>query len=370
MKTIAKMIAIVILLGAGTWLTAKTAQAHRGFDVYYFYNDLRPYGTWVETPEYGTVWIPDVAPGFQPYATSGYWTYTFYGWTWVSYYSWGWAPFHYGRWYLDPRFGWAWVPDYEWGPGWVTWRHCDGYYGWAPLTPGFHVTVNVNVHIDIPAPYWTFVPHRHFGRHDMDRYYTGSAENERLYHHSRTLAGTTADRETSARYFKGPEVNEARKATGRDFRPVEVREASKPGQTVRDGRMEVYRPEKRTESQARYDRKPAGEQPARYENKPLERQAQVNNTPRNEGSYNRNSRPQARPEAAPSRTTEQKNYTRPGNVRPEMNAKPAEKKTTPQRSVQEQHKNPASPKTVNKQQNNPAPKGGKNGAKDIAGRMK
>ncbi len=119
-----------------------------------YYNELSAYGQWVNTPEYGTVWMPSVEPGFQPYATNGRWIVTEYGNTWVSDYAWGRVPFHYGRWYLD-RFGrWAWVPGNEWAPAWVSWRSGGGYYGWAPLGPGLNSHVNVN----IPPAWWTFVP--------------------------------------------------------------------------------------------------------------------------------------------------------------------------------------------------------------------
>jgi hypothetical protein len=56
------MIAMIFLLGAGTWLTTQTAQAHNGINVQVFYHDLRPYVTWVDSPDYGYVWVPDVDP--------------------------------------------------------------------------------------------------------------------------------------------------------------------------------------------------------------------------------------------------------------------------------------------------------------------
>ena len=98
-----------------------------------FYNDLSPYGDWINYGNYGYVWVPFQA-NFRPYYTNGYWVYTNYGWTWVSNYNWGWAPFHYGRWINDIRFGWMWVPGYEWAPAWVSWRGGGDYYGWAPLS--------------------------------------------------------------------------------------------------------------------------------------------------------------------------------------------------------------------------------------------
>src|ERR1043165_5421845 len=63
-----------------------------------FYDDLSPYGEWVEDPQYGYVWVPDAGDDFRPYYSNGYWVNSDYGNTWVSNYDWGWAPFHYGRW--------------------------------------------------------------------------------------------------------------------------------------------------------------------------------------------------------------------------------------------------------------------------------
>ena len=94
-------------------------------DVSYFYNDLSPYGSWVNLEGYGWCWQPRavvVSPGWRPYCDGGYWVYSDAGWYWQSTYSWGWAPFHYGRWYAHPRCGWVWMPDRVWGPAWVTWR--------------------------------------------------------------------------------------------------------------------------------------------------------------------------------------------------------------------------------------------------------
>src|SRR5690554_3194351 len=104
-----------------------------------FYEELSPYGVWIEDPQYGRVWRPDVDQDeFRPYYTNGHWEMTKYGNTWVSDYDWGWAPFHYGRWHHSSRRGWVWVPDVHWGPAWVSWRSGGGYYGWAPLGPGIN----------------------------------------------------------------------------------------------------------------------------------------------------------------------------------------------------------------------------------------
>lgn len=61
-------------------------------------DELDHYGTWRVTPNYGPVWVPEVAAGWAPYS-AGRWVWDpYYGWTWVDDAPWGWAPCHYGRW--------------------------------------------------------------------------------------------------------------------------------------------------------------------------------------------------------------------------------------------------------------------------------
>ena len=102
---------------------------------------LSPYGTWVEDPTYGTVWVPnetEVGANFSPYLTAGHWSYTTEGYYWSSDYSWGWAPFHYGRWVWDDLYGWMWIPGAVYSPAWVEWRYGGGYMGWGPMYPSWY----------------------------------------------------------------------------------------------------------------------------------------------------------------------------------------------------------------------------------------
>lgn len=72
--------------------------------------ELRPYGEWVSTPEYGYAWRPYVENGWEPYYY-GRWAWVSpYGWTWVGYEPWGWWPYHTGWWWPSPVFGWVWCP--------------------------------------------------------------------------------------------------------------------------------------------------------------------------------------------------------------------------------------------------------------------
>jgi hypothetical protein len=115
---------------------------------------LSQYGRWVDTPDYGRVWVPgNVGADWQPY-TDGQWVDTAYGWSFASSAPWGWATYHYGRWGWR-NGGWFWVPGYHWAPAWVAWRHVNGYAAWSPLAPrGFAYPR--------AWPGWVVVPHAHF----------------------------------------------------------------------------------------------------------------------------------------------------------------------------------------------------------------
>ena len=99
-----------------------------------FYDQLSPYGVWVDDADLGRVFIPEQAQ-YVPY-TNGHWEYTDIGFVWVSAEPFAWATSHYGRWaYSNAYYRWAWLPDTQWGPAWVEWRETGDYFGWAPLAP-------------------------------------------------------------------------------------------------------------------------------------------------------------------------------------------------------------------------------------------
>src|SRR5690606_25674665 len=88
MKTLIKKMrafGVAALLALGL-LGSQAAQAGPGGRVSFqtFYDELSPYGRWINDPEYGYVWAPRVEAEFQPYATRGHWVMTEYGNTWVS----------------------------------------------------------------------------------------------------------------------------------------------------------------------------------------------------------------------------------------------------------------------------------------------
>ena len=151
---------------------APRAQAQTEVSLNFFYDNLTPYGTWLDVADYGYCFQPNVAvnnSSWRPYA-DGYWAYTDAGWTWVSYEDFGWATYHYGRWSHLVDYGWVWVPGYEWGPAWVSWRTGGDYIGWAPLPAsaervyeGRAITGQVDIEFDIGPQYYNFIDIRYIG---------------------------------------------------------------------------------------------------------------------------------------------------------------------------------------------------------------
>ncbi len=243
MKTLAK-IAMIVLMSTGSWMLPQKASAQfPGISFQVFYDQLSPYGAWVDDPNYGYVWIPDETAGFYPYGTNGHWVLTVFGWTWVSDYPWGWAPFHYGRWNLDPYYGWIWIPGNEWGPAWVTWRRCNDYYGWAPLGPGITIQMSFNVNFYLPDDRWMFVRDRDFDRADLDRHFIGRRENHDLIRNSRAIKNTRIDNSRKVTYVTGPDAKEVRNITGRNIKPLPITENNQPGKTVvGNDKVQIYKP--------------------------------------------------------------------------------------------------------------------------------
>lgn len=244
MKTNIKILGFLFALFAASVVTPKQASAQQDYvSLQTFYDDLSPYGQWIDYPQYGYVWIPDVDSDFMPYSTAGQWVFTEYGWTWLSNYEWGWAPFHYGRWDYDNYYGWLWVPDYEWGPSWVTWRRASGYYGWQPMRPGISISLSFgNDYYNNYNDYWMFVSDRNFQRSDVSRYYVNQTSRDRIIRNSTVINNTYIDNSRNSTYISGPERDDVQRTTGRRVSSVAIRESSKPGQSLKNGQLQIYRP--------------------------------------------------------------------------------------------------------------------------------
>jgi len=237
MKNLIKLPAIVLgLLLLLTGTTQRVMAQDEDISLQSFYDELSPYGTWIQDPQYGYVWRPDADQGeFRPYYTNGKWAMTEYGNTWVSNYDWGWAPFHYGRWVYNRYNQWVWIPDTTWGPAWVSWRSGGGYYGWAPMGPGMNVSVSFN----IPSLWWVFVPQRNIYYDSFPRYY--SRRNVVIINNT-TIINNTYVRNRNT-YYSGPRADEIRRYTGRDVNVYSVNRSSRPGRSgINGGKIDIYSP--------------------------------------------------------------------------------------------------------------------------------
>ncbi len=231
---------MVILLATITLgLVNKTkAQGYGGISFNTFYQELSPYGSWVYDARYGQVWIAD-APGFEPYYDNGRWVYTSYGWTWASDYAWGWAPFHYGRWTYLPTWGWAWVPGYEWGPAWVGWCQNDGYYGWAPLSPGMGYNFSYN---SVPHNYWRFVQQQYITGPSIRNHIIRPERNRNQFSNVTIINNTQVNNNIT--YATGPQREAVEKITRQKINTRPVAFTSKDERTrVEKQEVRMYRPD-------------------------------------------------------------------------------------------------------------------------------
>jgi len=147
-----------------------------------FYNELAPYGRWVNC-RYGRCWVPRrVARRWQPYC-NGRWVYTDYGWTWVSRDPWGGSPYHYGTWTYLRGYGWAWVPGTVWAPAWVTWSYSDQYVGWAPLPPSvvFGASGYSGRPVVLSQTLYVFVPTNRFVDTDVTSAWVPAQESATIF---------------------------------------------------------------------------------------------------------------------------------------------------------------------------------------------
>ena len=208
-----------------------------------FYDELSPYGDWIDYQNYGYAWIPNVGSDFVPYSTAGYWLFTDYGWTWMSDYEWGWAPFHYGRWDYTNAYGWLWIPDNIWGPSWVNWRRADGYYGWSPMEPGISINLSFGRQYNRNNDHWMFVRDRDFERHDLNRYSVNRSNHETIFRNSTVISTTHIDNNRHTTYVTGPSREDVQRVSGQGINPVTIRENKRPGQVMSNGQLQIYRPQ-------------------------------------------------------------------------------------------------------------------------------
>jgi hypothetical protein len=326
--SIRSIVLLIALITSSIVFPKQTSAQQSNVSFQVFYDELSPYGQWVDYKDYGYVWIPNAGSDFVPYSTNGHWVLSDYGWTWVSDYEWGWAPFHYGRWDYDNYYGWLWVPDNEWGPSWVNWRRADGYYGWSPMEPGISLNLSFGRPYNHDDDHWMFVRDRDFERNDINRYYVNRTDHDRIIRGSTVIRSTYVDDNRHATYVTGPARDDIQKATGRQIRPVSIRDNGKPGQQMSNGQLQIYRPQVRKDNN-----KESRPTPSRIANlKDVKRPTERNAT---------NQQPQ---QAQPQKQTQQQQQKQQQQAQPQKQQKQQkqqqQQQVQPQRQQQQQQVQP------------------------------
>jgi hypothetical protein len=153
-----------------------------------FYDQLAPYGRWMDVSGYGYCWRPTLTTArWRPYV-DGCWVWSSMGWTWQSNEPFGWATYHYGRWVNLSRHGWVWVPGSEWAPAWVSWRQSRDHVGWAPLPPdrGFISGVyrDCDTQYNLGPSSYTFITTNHFVQPSYTTYCAPVTQNTTIFQSS------------------------------------------------------------------------------------------------------------------------------------------------------------------------------------------
>jgi hypothetical protein len=204
-----------------------------------FYENLAPYGQWIEDPQYGYVWSPNEDGSFRPYYSNGHWVMTDYGNTWVSDYPWGWACFHYGRWTYDPYYGWLWIPGSNWGPAWVSWRYGEGYYGWAPLGPGYEFA-NAYGDYSCPNDWWVFIPPQYVYTGNYYRYWYGPRGNSHIINNTVFVNNTYVNNHVT--YVSGPRGHDIESITHQPVQVYKLTNSTNLNTRVHHDVIKMYRP--------------------------------------------------------------------------------------------------------------------------------
>lgn len=227
-----------------------------------FYDELSPYGSWIEVEGYGRCWQPTVVVAdrnWTPYCDRGRWVYSDCGWYWASDYSWGWAPFHYGRWFRHGFWGWCWAPDTVWGPSWVSWRYNSGYCGWAPLPPaaryhhgsGFSYhgrSVGISFGFGLGADCFTFVAVDRFCDPQPFRHRVPRHDVPQIFNHT-TIINPVVEVRGNGRFHSGIPSRHIADVTHREIKPVIIHETTgragnRRGEQLdrNQGTLTVFRP--------------------------------------------------------------------------------------------------------------------------------
>jgi hypothetical protein len=236
------MVVAIVFSGCGGTSSVTVGPTYGTVTYQTFYDNLSPYGTWIDYPNYGHVWNPHIDGDFRPYATNGHWASSHEGWAWASDYNWGWAPFHYGRWLYDDMYGWLWIPGYDWSPAWVTWGSVDNFYCWAPLMPA----IDASLQFGSWRPhsiYWNACSRDHIYDRNLSAAIQSHDQVKTVVKRITIINNFNTTKTHNLYYSKGPDVQEVQKYVKPRIDETSIRDVNKASDVKHDGNvMQVYRP--------------------------------------------------------------------------------------------------------------------------------
>lgn len=187
------------------------------------------YASSSENPEILFVWKPSTdlavvsvageAPVYVPYS-NGQWVHTDAGWYFK-------APtpeeeivHHYGRWVNTASDGWLWVPGRVWAPAWVDWKQNDSYVAWAPVPPSVYIVDNTINVPPIDEDRYVIVEKKYFAQPQLYKYMYKENKNKIMIKEMTKTNGIMIINKTIIN--KGPEVTDIEKYWGKKIEIVNV----------------------------------------------------------------------------------------------------------------------------------------------------
>jgi hypothetical protein len=212
--------ALFIVLATALLIGGSSRPARAGVSFDFFFSQLSPHGHWLDSGSYGRVWQPaEASRGWNPYF-DGDWEYTDDGWSWQSDYQWGGIPYHYGTWVQVPVSGWVWVPGYDYAPSWVVFRQGPDYIGWSPVRPGFSFGISFS-NREFDDRDCVFVRASSFGVGRVRENVVPEREYGSLVNRT-SIVRNSIDHGNNRFVNRGPDVGLVERSTHRTIRPVRV----------------------------------------------------------------------------------------------------------------------------------------------------
>jgi len=198
---------------------------------------------WKPSPDLAVTVTAGEPAVYTPY-TNGQWVNTNDGWYFKAPTPYEETTCHYGRWAYSPALGWVWLPGRVWSPAWVEWREDDNYIAWAPVPPSVYIVDNVLSPVVIHDDRYVIVDKRHFIEPSVYKYRYSYKENKNkiMIKEMTKVDGVMIKNKTVIN--KGPDPFNIEKVTGKKIETVKINKVkNKNDDKYTASEINVYTPE-------------------------------------------------------------------------------------------------------------------------------